>query len=110
MRRRKTTSDCNIYRHWSRLCADESTHKYGFDYDGTYSTVVMWSILRTLLILGETLKWSSRKVDYIQEFPQVKLSDEEHIYMHLPRGFHVDDATHRSDYVLKLRKNLYGLK
>ena len=30
--------------------------------------------------------------------------------MHLPRGFHIDDAKHRSDYVLKFKKNLYGLK
>ena len=30
--------------------------------------------------------------------------------MHIPRGFHVDGAKKRSDYVLKLKKNLYGLK
>ena len=30
--------------------------------------------------------------------------------MHLPRSFHVDDARNRSDYVLNLKKNLYGLK
>ena len=70
----------------------------------------MWTTLRTLFILGKTLKWSSRKVDYVQAFPQATLDENEHVYMHLPRGFHVDDAKHRSDYVLKLKKNLYGLK
>ena len=30
--------------------------------------------------------------------------------MNLPRDFHVDDAKHRSDYVLKLKKNLYDSK
>ena len=29
--RHKTTSDGNVYRHRSRLCADGSTHKYGLD-------------------------------------------------------------------------------
>ena len=108
--RRKTTPDGNIYRHRSRLCADGSTQKYGLDYNETYSPVVMWSTLRTLFILGKVLGWSSRKVDYVQAFPQAELDENEHIYMHLPRGLHVDDAKHRSDYVLKLKKNLYGLK
>ena len=49
-------------------------------------------------------------MDCVQAFPQAEFSDDEHIYRHLPRDFHVDDATHRSDYVLKLEKILYGLK
>ena len=30
--------------------------------------------------------------------------------MHLPRGFHVDDAKLRSNYTLKLKKNIYSLE
>ena len=30
--------------------------------------------------------------------------------MHIPRGFHIDGAKNRCDYVLQLKKNLYGLK
>ena len=30
--------------------------------------------------------------------------------MKLPKGFCVDDKNHRSNYVLKLKKLLYGLK
>ena len=70
----------------------------------------MWSTLRTIFVLGKVLGWSSRKVDYVQAFPQAKLADDEEIFMHIPRGYHVDGAKDRSEYVLKLKKNLYGLK
>ena len=70
----------------------------------------MWSTLRTLFVLSKILGCSSRKVDYVQAFPQAKLADDEEIFMHIPRVFHVDGAKDRSDYVLKLKKTLYGLK
>ena len=104
--RRKTTPDGKVYRYRSRICADGSTQKYGIDYTDTYSPVVMWSTLRTLFVLSKVLGWSSRKVDYVQAFPQAKLDDDEEICMHIPRGFHVDSVKHRSEYVLKLKKNL----
>ena len=107
---RKTTPDGKVYRHRSRICADGSTQKHGIDYNETYSPVVMCSTLRTLFVLSKVLGWSSRKVDYVQAFPQAKLDDDEEMFMHIPRGFHVDSTKHRSDYVLKLKKNLYGLK
>ena len=53
---RKTTPGGKIYRHRSRLCADGNTQKFGLDYNETYSPVVMWSILRTLSILGKTMR------------------------------------------------------
>ena len=34
--RRKTRPDGEIYHYKSRICADESTHKYGVDYNETY--------------------------------------------------------------------------
>ena len=88
--RRKTTPDGNIYRHRSRLCADGSTQKYGLDYNETYSPVVMWSTLRTLFILGKVLGWSSRKVDYVQAFPQAELDENEHIYIKFSLGESLD--------------------
>ena len=70
----------------------------------------MWYTLRALFVLGKTMGWSSRKVDHIEAFPQASLDGNEHIYMHLSRGFHVDDPTHRYKYILNLKSNLYGLK
>ena len=70
----------------------------------------MWSILRAIFVLSKVLGWSSRKVDYVQVFPQAKLDDNEEIVMHIPRCFHVDGTKNRSEYVLKLKKNVYRLK
>jgi len=95
--KRKPTHDGTIYRHRSRICADGSTQKEGIDYNETYSPVVMWSTLRTILVLGKVLGWSSRKVDYVQAFPQAKLAEDEEIFMHIPRGYHVDGAIDRSE-------------
>ena len=108
--RRKTTTDGKIHRYRSRICADGSTQKLDIDYTDTYSPVVMWSTLRIIFILSNIFRWSSRKVDYVQAFSQTKLDDDEKFFMHIPRGFHVDGAKNRADYVLKLKKNLYGLK
>ena len=54
--RHKTIPGGKIYRHRSRICADGSIQKFDIDYNETYSPVVMWSILRTLSILGKTMR------------------------------------------------------
>ena len=61
-----------------------------------------------LSIVGIINGLKSRKVDYVQVFPQATLDKDEHVYMHLPAGYDVDGD--RNKYVLKLKKNLYGLK
>ena len=75
--RRKTTPDGKIYRHRSRICVDGSQQKEGIDYFETYSPVVQWSTIRMLFILGIIKGWKSRKVDYVQAFPQATLDKNE---------------------------------
>ena len=48
------------------------------------------------------------KVGYIQAFPQAVLDEDEAVFMQLSVGLYVDGD--RSKYVLKFKKNLYGLK
>ena len=53
----------------------------------------------------------SKSIDCVLAFPQADLKED--IWMQLPVGFQIDDQTEsESDkcYVLKLNKNLYGLK
>ena len=108
--RRKTKPDGTVYRHRSRICVDGSMQKEGIDYQDTYSPVIRWSTIRTLFTLGKVLGWSSRKVDYVQAFPQATLAEEDAVYMNIPAGYHVGDDAEKGKYVLKLKKNLYGLK
>ena len=84
--------------------------KEGIDFQETHSPVIMWSTLRTLFTLGKVLGWASRKVDYVQAFPQASLNEGEEVYMNIPAGYHVGDDSDNTKYVIKLKKNLYGLR
>ena len=58
--------------------------------------------LELLAYFGKPFVWSYHKVDYIKTLSQAKLDKDEHIYMNLPRGFHVDNLRHRINHALKL--------
>eukprot|EP00980_Cylindrotheca_fusiformis_P011699 scaffold2782_cov88-Cylindrotheca_fusiformis.AAC.2 len=51
--------------------------------------------------------WHTTQIDYVLAFPQAPVERE--IYMHIPKGFKTDQGN-TQDYVLKLRKNVYGQK
>jgi hypothetical protein len=50
--------------------------------------------------------WHCRQLDFVLAYTQADVECE--IYMEIPRGFTVDGNP--KDYVLRLEKNLYGLK
>lgn len=86
---------------------DGSRQQYGIDYHDTYSPVISWTTVRLLLILSKLLNLFSRKVDYVQAFPQATLDDED-VFMEIPPGY--KSKSNSKDVVLKLKRNLYGLK
>ncbi|GFH58525.1 hypothetical protein CTEN210_15001 [Chaetoceros tenuissimus] len=102
----KTTPAGEIYRHRSRLCVDGSQQKEGIDYTETYSPVISWTTVRVLLILSVLLELKTKAVDYVQAFPQAELDEEDSVYMQIPDGY----TPNLPNSVLKLKKNLYGLK
>ena len=59
-----------------------------------------------LLTIYHLHKFDSQSIDFALAFPQVGLDID--IYMELPQGIEVADGN--ETYVLKLNKNLYGLK
>jgi hypothetical protein len=78
--------------------------------------VVKWSTVRLTLILTTLLGYQSQKVDFVQVFSQANIDCD--VYMKIPHGFvtngsrlwfNVDHTAPSHDYVLKLKKNLYGL-
>ena len=105
--RRKTTPAGVVYRHRSRLCVDGSQQKEGIDFHETYSPVVSWTTVRILLILAVLLNLKTRQVDYVQAFPQASLPEGEQVFMQIPDGYKASQGGKR---VLKLKKNLYGLR
>ena len=107
--RRKQKPSGEVYRHRSRICADGRGQQYGIDYTETYAPVVSWTTVHMLLVLSQLFNLKSRQVDYVQAFPQATLPEGEDVYMEIPAGYHYEGATN-SNMVLKLQKNLYGLK
>ena len=51
--------------------------------------------------------WPTRQLDYVLTFPQAPI--ERDLYMKVPKGYYVESGDNR-DYVLKLKRNLYGQK
>ena len=72
----------------------------------TYSPVVQMSTVRLLLTLSLLLGMKTRSIDFTLAFTQAPIDVE--TYIDLPIGFEVDGR--KDDYVLQLKKTLYGLK
>ena len=90
----------------SRLNAHGGQTKAGIHYTDTYAPVVQWFTVRTLMILLILEKLDNRCINFVLAFPQVNIKVD--VYMQLLFGFEPPDNKH--EYVLKLKKKMYGLK
>jgi hypothetical protein len=102
-RKRRPTGE--LLKHKARLCAHGGQQTKGVTYHETYSPVVNWFTLRLFIVLSLIYDWKTRQVDFVLAFPQAELASD--VYMELPYGFHVEP---QGDWVLKLKRNVYGLK
>ena len=103
--KRKRKPDGTIIKHKARLCAHGGMQQWGINFWETYAPVVNWLSVRTLLILSLVLDLETRSIDFVLAFPQADLDID--VYMEIPFGFTIDGSRRK---VLKLEKNLYGLK
>ena len=103
--KRKRFPDGRIMKHKARLCAHGGMQKWGIDYWETYSPVVNWITVRTLMALSQIHGLETKSIDFVLAFPQAELDTD--VYMELPFGFDVDGSR---NFILKLNKSLYGLK
>ena len=97
--------DGKVDRFKSRLVAKGYSQKYGIDYDETFSPVVRFSSIRTLISLAVEKKMLIHQMDVVTAFLNGNL--EEEIYMRQPEGYIEAGQEH---LVCKLKKSLYGLK
>jgi hypothetical protein len=107
-----------ITRYKARLCAHGGQTVQGVHYDASYSPVVSWTTIRLLLTLTLVMGWFTRQIDFVLTFPQA--DTQTNVFMEVPGHFEVQNgklARHsrapnprHQPNVLKLRKNLYGLK
>ena len=101
----KHNVDGSVERHKARLVAQGFSQKYGVDYDETFSPVVRFESLRTLIALSVQRGLKLHQMDVNTAFLNGEL--EEEVYMRQPEGFVVKEKEH---LVCKLNKSLYGLK
>jgi hypothetical protein len=107
--KRKRFPDGRLNKHKARICAHGGMQRWGENYWETYSPVVNMISVKLLLVIAKIHGLESKSIDFVLAFPQADLDVD--IWMELPIGFQpIDDPEHPNQYVLKLKKNLYGLK
>jgi hypothetical protein len=107
MKRKRDLVTRQIHKHKARLNVHGGQQQYGINYFETYSPVVTWFSLRTLLTLALLNNWHTQQIDFVQAYTQAPIEFD--MYMELPKGIEMKDGN-RKTHVLKLLKNLYGQK
>jgi len=108
MQRKRCISTGKIYKYKARLNAHGGQQVHGIHYWDTYAPVITWFAIRLMLTLVLLHKWSMLTVDFVLASPQADVDSE--IYMKLPGGINFGPNISRLYHVLKLIKNIYGLK
>ena len=101
----KTDADGNVERYKARLVAQGFTQKYGIDYEETFSPVVRFESVRTVLALAAKLGFKLHQMDIKTAFLNGEL--EEEIFMRQPEEF-IEEG--KEEMVCKLKRSIYGLK
>ena len=104
--KRKRKPDGTLTKYKARLCCHGGQQEWGVNYWNTYAPVVSWSSIRILMTLARLNNLYTKSVDFVQAFPQADV--KANIYLHNPPGVILADTN--GETVLKLLKNLYGLK
>jgi hypothetical protein len=87
----------------------EGCNDGGENYWETFSPAVNMISVKLLLVIAKIHGLKSKSIDFVLVFLQADLDVD--IWMDLPILFEpIEDPDYKSQYVLKLRKNLYGLK
>ena len=104
--KRKMHPDGSLDKHKARLCCHGGQQQHGVNYWDTYAPVVSWSSVRILMTIAKLHNLHTKSVDFVQAYPQANIKTP--IYLHHPVGVVLNNS--KGDVVLRLVKNLYGLK
>ena len=89
----------------ARFCVRGDKQLEGVDFFETWSPVVQWTTVRTIMLLATKMELHSAQADITAAFVHADLKQGEDIYVHQPAGFN-----RGKNKVLKLKKTVYGLK
>jgi hypothetical protein len=103
--RHKLTSDSSLDRYKTRWVLRGFTQRPGVDYDETFSPIIKFATVCTVLSLALFWDWAIHQLDVKNVFLHGTLTET--IYCSQPTDF-VDEA--RPNLVCRLNHSLYGLK
>lgn len=100
----KRNADGTIERYKGRLVAKGFSQRPGFEYTETFAPTAKWAALRAVLAIAAYEDLELESVDISTAFLNGNIDTD--VYMQQPEGFEQGEP----DWVLKLRKAIYGLK
>ena len=101
----KRSANGTLERHKACLVAQGFSKKYGQDYDETFSPVVRFETMRTIIALAIQNGLKLHQMDVTTAFLNGELKEE--VYMKQPERYVVKG---KEGLVCKLKKSIYGLK
>ena len=103
--KRKIDANGVVERHKARLVAQGCTQKFGLDNEETFSPIVRFESIRTVVALGAQQRLQLHQMDVSTAFLHGELTEE--VYMRQPEGFVEPGKEH---LVCCLNRSIYGLK
>ena len=104
--KRKYHPDGSLSKYKASLCVHGGQEQHGIHIWDTFSLVVSWMSVRTLLVLSKINNLHTKSIDFVQAYPQADIKVT--IYLHTSQGVNFGDK--HQDVVLQSKKRLYGLK
>jgi hypothetical protein len=101
----KRYPDGSVKKFKARFCVRGDCQTEGVDFWETWSPVVQWSTVRTMMMLSTKLGLQSAQADITGAFVHAELMPGEQVFVQQPKGFSRGD-----DLVLSLNKTVYGLR
>ena len=103
--KKKIGSDGKVNEFKSRLVAQGFTQKVGIDFEETFSPVIRFETVRTLLAFSVQNDMNLHHMDVCSAFLNGELKEE--VYMRQPEGYVEDGNEH---LFCRLNKSIYGLR
>jgi hypothetical protein len=107
LRRKREILTNAVKKYKARWNLDGSKQEHGIDFDQTYSPTATWPSIRLLLTLTILNGWRTRQIDFVQAFPQAKISHRQ--FVELPKGIEIDGID-PTEWVFEVINNVYGGK
>jgi hypothetical protein len=101
----KHNADGSLDRYKARLVTKGFTQQFGLDKTETFSPVIKFPTVRTVITLAATHGWFIRQLDISNAFLHGHPNQD--LYMEQPTSFR---NAAQPDHVCKLRRSIYGLK